>query len=86
MPPGHLVEPEAGLLVALAPDILLVMLLLMGNLGMHGVEPGGAVLAGEYLLLGVLGPHVLGEVLLGVGELATGKRAVKLFLVGGTIV
>ena len=55
------------------------MLLLVGNLGVHGVELDGAVEAGEELLLGVLGPHVLDEVLLGGGEVAGGERAIQLF-------
>merc|ERR1712183_124281 len=67
-PPGHLVEHEASRLVTLGPDIRKAVLLLVGNLGVHGVELDGAVVAGEQLLLGVLGPHVLGEVLLGGGE------------------
>ena len=85
MPLGQLVEPEAVLLVTLTPDILLAVLLLMGHLGLHSVEPGGAVLAGEDLLLSVLGPHVLGEVLLSAGKLAVGEWAVKLSLAGWVV-
>ena len=80
MPLGQLVEPEAVLLVTLAPDILLAVLLLMDHLGLHGVELGGAVPACEDLLLGVLGPHVLSEVLLGAGKLAVWEGTVKLCL------
>ena len=43
------------------------------------------MLAGEDLLLSVLGPHVLGEVLLSAGKLAVGEWAVKLSLAGWVV-
>ena len=74
------------LFVTLGPYIILTVLLLVGYFGNHGVELGGAELAGEQLLHGVPSPHVGGEVLFDVGELAARERAVNPGLVLGIVV
>ena len=54
VPLGNLVEPETPHILALGPDMLLRVPLLMGHLGIHGLEIDGAAVTGEHLLLGML--------------------------------
>ena len=61
------------------------MLPLMGYLGIHGVELDSTLGAGEHLLLGVPGPHVLDELFLCAHKLAEREWAVKFVLVGEVV-
>ena len=74
------------LLRALSPDIILTMLLLVVYFSNHGMELGRTKLAAEQLFPRVPGPHVVGEVLLGVGEPAAREGATNLNLTLGIMV
>ena len=71
---------------ALSPDIILAVLLLVVYFSNHGMEFGRTKLAAEQLFPRVPGPHVGGEVLLGVGEIAAREGATNLNLVLGIMV
>ena len=81
VPLRNLVELSAMLLHALGPDIFLAVLLLVVYFSNHSMELGRTKLFPR-----VPGPHVGGEVLLGVGEIAAREGATNLNLILGIVV